>query len=171
MARGLEKLGARGLSLHALRRDRVLGVSLPAPPPEPTRPLDWKPGPPRSLRSILAGLALGVTVLVAIVGTLWVHFTAPEPPAGTTVAVERQPLTQYGADRAAGALLVAWDDVDHLRFVTWDINRLTGCVPLAMKYDGPLGHTDPRSIPKDIQHDVVGRARYKQARLKVWWGC
>lgn len=119
--------------------------------------------------------------LVTIVGVLVWGLTAPNAreggmlasrtPTSSPVKVEPQPLTQNGANAAAGAMLVAWHDPDHLNFVAWDIHRLTGCTAMAVRYQGPTGSTDPGSIPDDINPTVVGRAHSDTERLTVWWGC
>lgn len=157
-------------------------MTLPTPP-TPPKPGWWEPNPRLPRRDALwvfGVMAFSLLLFAFIVGVLvWGlgNDSRPDAPGIATpatpahVRIERRPLTQAGADAAAGALLVAWHDVDHLRFVAWDIHRVTGCTPLAVKYDGPGGHTDPRSVPDDISADVVGRAHRGGERLKVWFGC
>jgi hypothetical protein len=134
----------------------------PEPPPSPSDDLIPRRATiERSPWSILPVLLVAAALVGVLVCT----------PTSSPVDFVRQPLTQAGADRAAGAILVAWDDPDQLQFVSWDIRRLTGCVPLAVSYVGPEGRTDPRSIPEDIEPTVVGRAHSDTERMTVWFGC
>lgn len=146
--------------------------SLPAPPPVEPQPDRFFPA--KGAAFVVAFAAIVGVLVWGLSGGAAAPSSAPSAsstPAPSPVAVNQQPLTQVGANAAAGALLVAWDDADHLQFVVWDINRMTGCHVLAVEYQGPTGSTDPRSIPDDVQPDVIGRAHRGGERITVWFGC
>lgn len=149
-------------------------MNLPPPPhrhePEVFRRPEEKRRPWGILPVLLLG-ALIVGVLVWGAGKQAPTSHASRTPAPTPVVLEPQALTQAGADAAAGAILVAWHDVKHLDFVVRDIHRVTRCAPLAFEYVGPFSRTNPNSIPKDIQPDIVGRAHTDTERMTVWFDC
>lgn len=135
-----------------------------------------KPEPKRNLTRALLVVALVMWSLVVIVrvATVFLYEDSPKAvaaPEKSHVPFDPKPLTQAGADAATGAVLVAWHDVDHLRFVMWDVHRLTGCRALAFRYTGPGPDTDPHSVPEDIDPTVVGKAHTDNAMMEVWWKC
>lgn len=142
-------------------------------PPRATEPIVFeRPVTERRPWSILPLLLL----VAAFVGVLVWGLTdppviTPAAPASSPVTFVPKPLTQAGADAAAGALLRFYHDDEHLNFVAWDIHRMTGCRPAAVNYVGPEDRTDPGSIPEDIDPTVIGRAHRGPERLTVWFVC